>query len=70
MLLSVAAVVIFRVLVITNHDELTMINTCCGLAVAVCVSEAWAIIYVFCIAPRVRGVCFLASFVVSPLETK
>ena len=45
--LSVAAVIIFRVHVTINRDHLTMINTGCGLAIAVCVCKEWAFPYVF-----------------------
>ena len=41
-ILIVAAVLIVRVFVTINHDELTMINTCCGLAVADCMRQAWS----------------------------
>ena len=55
---SVAAVVILRTLVATNYDELIMINTRGGLAVAVRVGGVGCM-RAFCIAPRVRSVCGL-----------
>ena len=45
-ILLVVAVIIFRVHFTINLDLSTMINTCCGLALAVCVSDEWAFPYV------------------------
>ena len=49
-----------------------MINTCCCLAVAVCVWEVFDFFFflIFCIAPRLRGVCLFFFFFVSPQGAK
>ena len=46
-ILSVADVIIFRVHVTINRDYFTMINTSCGLAIAVGVCKEWTFPYVF-----------------------
>ena len=61
-LLSVAAVVIVSILVTTNHDKLTRINTCCVRAVVVGVWKAWAIPCLGYRSACARCVCFYSNF--------
>ena len=66
-ILSDAAVIIFRVHVTLNRDHSTMINTSCGLAIAVCVCKEWNSPHVFFLL-RVSEVCVcvLLSFSCCP----